>query len=90
MAQGSAPVGDARRRMQGNGLPHAVDEPSLAAVFGQQCRREVGAFHFEPFLARRRGAGTEIVQHACQEQGVPVVVGAGRMPSCAATNSPNR
>ncbi|MCV7167614.1 hypothetical protein [Mycobacterium stomatepiae] len=50
------------------------------AVLGQQRRREVGAFDLKPLLSRRGGAGTEIVEHAPQKQGVPVVVRAGSLP----------
>src|ERR1700739_3936596 len=80
VAQRSAPLGNAGRAVQGNGLPYRVHYRAPAAVFGQQGRRYVSALDFEPLLARGRGTGAQIVEYAAQKQSLTVVIGARAHP----------
>src|ERR1700753_309681 len=80
VAQRSAPLGNAAIGVQCNGLPYGVHYRALAALFGQQGRREARALHLKPLLAGGCRADAEIVEYAAQKQSLTAVIGSRAHP----------
>jgi hypothetical protein len=66
-------LGDARRTVQCDRFPDAVDIPGRQTVPGQDFGCQIGAFDLEPLFAGCFGARAEVVHDAGGKEQVPVV-----------------